>query len=116
MGIAERKGHRIPCRSSSSRGPASPSSARLWSGRRFARDRPSAAGLVVLIAFEQGDFGFDGTLRAEFALGSRTQYAVDVPGGEVTVEKLRESRPSLRSGDSVRLGWDLEHSHLMAEG
>jgi len=65
---------------------------------------------------EQCDFCVDGTLRAEFALGSRTQYAVDVPGGEVTVEKLRESRPSLRSGDSVRLGWDLEHSHLMAEG
>ena len=70
--------------------------------------------LVRFVDGEQCDFSVTGTLRAEFALGSRVQYSVELPdGGEMTVEKSRENRPSAAGGDEVTLGWDLAGSHLM---
>jgi len=66
---------------------------------------------------ETADFIVKGVLRAEYALGSRTQYKVEAPNGdELAVEKLREDRFLGQVGDQVMLGWDVEHTHMITEG
>ena len=65
---------------------------------------------------ETADFIVRGTMRDEFALGSRIQYEVEADNGAVlTVEKLREDRFSGAPGDQVLLGWDIENAHLIHE-
>ncbi len=65
---------------------------------------------------ETADFILSGILHAEYALGSRIQYEVEISGGEmVTVEKLREDRFTGALGDTVVLGFDLEAVHLIRE-
>jgi spermidine/putrescine transport system ATP-binding protein len=65
---------------------------------------------------ETADFIVKGVLRAEYALGSRTQYKVEAPNGdELAVEKLREDRFLGQVGDQVMLGWDVEHTHMITE-
>ena len=65
---------------------------------------------------ETADFIVRGTLRDEFALGSRIQYEVQAENGAVlTVEKLREDRYNGQPGDEVLLGWDVENAHLIHE-
>ncbi|MFK7889988.1 MAG: ABC transporter ATP-binding protein [Granulosicoccus sp.] len=67
-----------------------------------------------LPAGETTDFVVRGVFRQEYALGSRIQYDVETSSGKlVTVEKLREDR--FRGGDnqSVVLGWDVEHTHVI---
>jgi spermidine/putrescine transport system ATP-binding protein len=73
------------------------------------------------IRFLAGDEGAEaevqGTLHAEYVLGSRIQYKVDLPGGgTLTVESLRETRFRGAPGDPVRLGWSLANCHLIEEG
>ncbi len=65
---------------------------------------------------ETADFVVEGALKAEYALGSRTQYKVEADNGdELAVEKLREDRFSGQVGDRVRLGWNVEHAHMIGE-
>ena len=65
---------------------------------------------------ETADFIVRGTLRDEFALGSRIQYEVAAGDGAVlTVEKLREDRYEGGPGDEVVLGFDVENAHLIHE-
>ena len=60
------------------------------------------------------DFIVEGSLRIEYALGSRIQYEVDTTNGEnMIVEKLREYRYQGKVGDTVRIGWDVEDTHLI---
>lgn len=62
------------------------------------------------------DFIVNGILRAEYALGSRIQYDVEASNGShLTVECLREDRYGGKPGDSVTLGWDLHHTHMIRE-
>jgi spermidine/putrescine transport system ATP-binding protein len=62
------------------------------------------------------DAAVEGTLRAEYALGSRHQYEIERPGGgRLTVETLREGRIDAAHGAAVRLGWDLARCHLIRE-
>ena len=59
----------------------------------------------------------EGTLEAEYMLGSRIQYLVTLAdGAALTLEVLRENRFAGKVGDAVRVGWDLAHCHLIAEG
>jgi len=63
---------------------------------------------------ETADFVVEGVLKAEYALGSRTQYKVEADNGdELAVEKLREDRFSGQVGGRVRLGWNAEHAHMI---
>ena len=63
---------------------------------------------------ETADFVVGGVLKAEYALGSRTQYKVEADNGdELAVEKLREDRFLGQVGDRVRLGWNAEHAHMI---
>ena len=65
---------------------------------------------------ETADCSLEGELHNEFALGSRVQYEVGLPGGRaLTVEKLAEARFDGNYGDRVTLGFDLAHSHLIRE-
>lgn len=65
---------------------------------------------------ETADFIVRGILRAEYALGSRTQYKVESSdGSEIAVEKLREDRFRGSTGDEVLLGWDMESAHMIRE-
>lgn len=65
---------------------------------------------------ETADFTLTGQLHAEYALGSRVQYAVRSGPASVIVERPFEQRLDSRSGDPVRLGWDASGVHLIAEG
>jgi spermidine/putrescine transport system ATP-binding protein len=59
----------------------------------------------------------EGVIRADYALGSRHQYEIVLAdGSSVTVEVLREGRLAAGPGAPVRLGFDLAHAHLIAEG
>ena len=63
---------------------------------------------------EVADFVVLGTLSTEYALGSRIQYEVETDSGiRLTIENLREYRYQGQVGDSVRLGWDIENTHLI---
>ena len=76
--------------------------------------RPEA--VRFMYSGETADFVVKGVLRAEYALGSRTQYKVEAPNGdEVAVEKLRDDRFLGQVGDQVMLGWDVEHTHMITE-
>ncbi|MBX3567560.1 MAG: ABC transporter ATP-binding protein [Rhizobiaceae bacterium] len=60
------------------------------------------------------DYQVRGTLRAEYMLGSRTQYKVEAANGQIlTVEKLSEDRIAGAPGDAVVLGWDRQHAHFL---
>ncbi|HCX86830.1 MAG TPA: ABC transporter ATP-binding protein [Gammaproteobacteria bacterium] len=77
--------------------------------------RPEA--VQFLSGDDDADFMVEGLLKAEYALGSRTQYKVEADNGdELAVEKLREDRFSGQVGDRVRLGWNVEHAHLIRPG
>ncbi len=62
------------------------------------------------------DFIVQGTLCAEYALGSRIQYKIETADGfELAVEKLREDRFDGSVGAKVVLGWDLENAYMIRE-
>lgn len=65
---------------------------------------------------ETTDFVVRGVFRQEYALGSRIQYDVEASSGKlVTVEKLREDRFDGKDNQSVVLGWDVEHTHVIRQ-
>lgn len=65
---------------------------------------------------ETADFIVRGILRAEYSLGSRTQYKVESSdGSELAIEKLREDRFTGQVGDEVVLGWDMENAHMIGQ-
>lgn len=65
---------------------------------------------------ETSDFIVRGILRADYDMGSRTQYKVEAAdGSELAVEKLREDRFDGGAGDEVVLGWDVENVHMIRE-
>ncbi len=64
----------------------------------------------------QFDYETSGTVHAEYALGSRIQYEIEVPGGQIiTVEKLREERLDGAEGQQVRLGFNAANTHLIED-
>lgn len=66
---------------------------------------------------ETADCVMNGELHNEFSLGSRMQYEVGIGDGRIaTVEKLREDRFEGDYGDTVVIGWDIEHVHLIPAG
>ncbi|KAB2886523.1 MAG: ABC transporter ATP-binding protein [Albidovulum sp.] len=85
-----------------------------WNGTAMVRPE--------LIHFVDGgkggaEFTLSGRLAAEYALGSRVQYAITTDAGtEVTVERPFEARLEAPVGSPVRLGWDRGSVHLIAEG
>ncbi|MEO1469965.1 MAG: ABC transporter ATP-binding protein [Pseudomonadota bacterium] len=65
---------------------------------------------------EEAEVVAGGRLVAEYALGSRHQYEVELADGRrLTAETLREGRLHAAIGDSVQVGWDLGACHLIAE-
>ncbi|MEM6322203.1 MAG: ABC transporter ATP-binding protein [Pseudomonadota bacterium] len=56
----------------------------------------------------------EGQLHAEYGLGSRSQYEIDLTDGtRFTAEVLRENRPDMKPGGAVRVGFDLAPCHLI---
>ncbi len=65
-------------------------------------------------AGESADCVVKGKLLNEFCLGSRFQYSVVTDSGKlISVEKLGEDRFTGARNDTVYLGWDIEHTHLI---
>lgn len=70
--------------------------------------------LRFLAPGEGADITLEGRVLADYALGSRIQYEVELPSGmHVTVERLRESAYRGGIGDMARLGFDLEQVHMI---
>lgn len=64
----------------------------------------------------QADLTFEGTIVAEYLLGSRMQYRMELATGqEMIVEVLRENAVSGGIGASLRVGCDLKAAHLIEE-
>lgn len=75
--------------------------------------RPESVGFLA--PGETAPVTAEGTLEAEYMLGSRVQYLVALPdGASMTLEVLRENRFDGKPGAPVRMGWDLAHCHLIA--
>ncbi|MBE3637973.1 ABC transporter ATP-binding protein [Mangrovicoccus algicola] len=64
---------------------------------------------------QAADLTLTGTVAAAYLLGSRMQYRIDSPAGELTVEVLREDAVAGGIGAPVTLGCDLAALHLIAE-
>lgn len=83
-----------------------------WNGALMVRPEL----IRFLKAGEQADFCVRGTLVAEYALGSRIQYSIDVAGSmQLSVERPFETRHNAQVGEPVALGWDREALHPIAE-
>jgi len=68
----------------------------------------------VLSEGESAEATLSGLLHADYALGSRHQYEVDLPdGGRATVELSREERIEGGIGVPLRLGFDLAGAHVI---
>ena len=84
-----------------------------WSGTAMVRPEL----IRFLEAGQRADFTLSGKVAAEYALGSRVQYAIETGAGtEVTVERPFETRLDAAIGSSVQLGWDRGSVHLIAQG
>ncbi|WP_172327523.1 ABC transporter ATP-binding protein [Mangrovicoccus sp. HB161399] len=66
------------------------------------------------LAPQSADLILSGTVAAEYLLGSRVQYRIDSPAGELTVEVLREDAVA-GVGAPVSLGCDISAVHAIAE-
>ena len=72
--------------------------------------------LRFLTGSESADFVLTGKLKAEYALGSRTQYEIETASQKIiTVEKLREDRFMGKEGSMVTLGFDVDSAHIIEE-
>jgi len=68
----------------------------------------------VLSEGESAEATLSGLLHADYALGSRHQYEVDLPdGAKATVELSREERIEGGIGVPLRLGFDLAGAHVI---
>ncbi len=84
------------------------------SGRGWLMVRPEA--VRFLEDGEPADAAVHGLVRSEYNLGSRMQYAIDLPDGtSMTVETLGEAVASRAPGATARLGWSLDRCHVIAE-
>ncbi len=83
-----------------------------WRGALMVRPE-----LLRFVAEGQGaDFTVQGRVVAEYALGSRIQYAIDtLAGTRITVERPFEQRLAAGSDAPVTLGWDRDAVHPIAE-
>ena len=62
------------------------------------------------------DYTITGSILAEYALGSRIQYEIElVDGTVITVEKLREERLDAPDGQQVHLSFDAANTHLIKD-
>jgi spermidine/putrescine transport system ATP-binding protein len=65
---------------------------------------------------EEFEYSITGKVLTEYALGSRIQYEVEGSDGQIiTVEKLREERLSNAERNTVTLGFDTLHTHIIGE-
>lgn len=64
---------------------------------------------------ESADFVVDGVINAEYMLGSRTQYEVMTPSGKQVSVERSSSGSIYRENSQVRLGFRLDHCHVIAE-
>ncbi|MEM9522697.1 MAG: ABC transporter ATP-binding protein [Pseudomonadota bacterium] len=63
------------------------------------------------------DYSLDGKILNEYALGSRIQYEIEGPEGQIlTVEKLREERLPNVEGQVITLGFHAANTHVIREG
>jgi spermidine/putrescine transport system ATP-binding protein len=66
---------------------------------------------------DSADVTANGLVESEYMLGSRMQYLVRLDSGyKVTVELSRENRVAWEPGRSMKIGFDLDRAHLIAEG
>ena len=73
--------------------------------------------LRFLAEGEAADATVEGRVVADYVLGSRIQYEVELPDGRhLTVERSRERGLAGSVGAPVRLGFDLAQVHVMREG
>ena len=62
------------------------------------------------------DYTMTGKVIAEYALGSRIQYEVELPSGKIlTIEKLREERLTEAEGRTVALGFNAGNTHVIGD-
>ncbi|GAB5509524.1 MAG: ABC transporter ATP-binding protein [Hyphomicrobiales bacterium] len=62
------------------------------------------------------DYTLSGQVHEEYAFGSRIQYEIKMPDGQVvTVEKLREDRLDHDADKNVILGFDASRTHLIGD-
>ena len=64
---------------------------------------------------EQYDYMLEGQIHAEYALGSRIQYEIEVGDLVLTIENLREERFPNPEGAMVTIGFDADHTHIIGE-
>ena len=65
---------------------------------------------------EAAEAAVEGVMHAEFILGSRIQYEIELADGTMaTAEVSREERHVGTPGSRVRLGWDIARCHLIRE-
>jgi spermidine/putrescine transport system ATP-binding protein len=106
------KGMDLQCRHLSIRPGAALSSGFTDSGTLVVRPEV----LRFLEPGQTAEVEMPGQLVTEYALGSRCQYSVELPAGrQVTVEVLRETRPSAMPGELVRLGCELSGCHVIPD-
>lgn len=71
--------------------------------------------LSLLCETETADFTATGKVTGRFLLGSRIQYEIELAGGkEVVVESTSHNGGALK-GDQVKVGFDMENSHIIEE-
>lgn len=67
-------------------------------------------------ATDSYDVTLKGILHGEYALGSRIQYEIETPAGEmVTVEKLRQDRLPVKEGEEVTVGFNASVTHFIGD-
>ena len=64
---------------------------------------------------EGADFELDGLITGEYMLGSRTQYEVSTSTGKKVSVESSSYESSRFDTNSVRLGFSLDHCHMIAE-
>ena len=64
---------------------------------------------------EQADFAIEGAVEAEYLLGSRTQVEVRAANGRRLALETSNDVPRHEQAGRVRVGFALEHSHLIDE-
>ncbi|MGF1560576.1 MAG: ABC transporter ATP-binding protein [Geminicoccaceae bacterium] len=71
--------------------------------------------LRFLRAGETAPLEIDGNLHSDYDLGARFQFLIDSDAGQITVETLRETRPDLAQGATVRVGCDPDHWYVIED-
>ncbi|KAA5605788.1 ABC transporter ATP-binding protein [Roseospira marina] len=76
--------------------------------------RPEYIGFVGAGTETEPDLSVRGRVLNEFNLGSRFQYEIEAEDGQrLTVETQRDERFGGAIGDTVTLGWAIDHCHVI---